>query len=1130
MPRRPFGPKSPATRDRRARRAGPALEALEGRQLLAIFQVTSVADTDTGDDTSGTLRHVIGLVNAASGTSTVNFQLSDSDKADGVWTIRPETPLPAITASVFLNGLVGNSVKPLVVLDGSLLTTGTPDGLDLTGSANSSTIVGLDVIHFAGAGISVNGLSNVTVRQSYLGVGPDGATAAPNGVGVLFTNVQSGTVGGTSTNTGNLISGNTSAGIRIVGPNSQANNVQGNIVGLNADGSGAVPNGVGIEIAGTGGGDGGAHDNIIGGTATTARNTISGNAGAGIRILDTGASNNQVQNNYIGTGFSGTTAFPNAEGVYIGPGAVNNSVGGLSTTLRNIISGNSDYGIEINGAQGTLVAGNYIGTKADGTAAVNGGGQGRAGVLVRDGALSTTIGGTSTIASNLISGNGGPGVWVRGRTGGTGAFTSGTVIDGNQIGTDSTGTLAVGNVQGVALTDGPLATTIGGTVSTAANLISGNSSDGILLASTNTSGVVVEGNIIGLAKDKATPLANAGNGVRIDGASNNQIGGTLLGAANTIASNGGAGVWVQSGNGNTIRRNVIQNNGGLGIDLGAQGVTPNDSGSTANDGQNFPVISSVSTTNGTTRISGSLHAKPNQTYIIEFYSDPSPDPSGHGEGPTFLGTSTVTTGTDGNATFSTTASSAVPTGTAVTATATAQNSSGVATSTSEFAANVTSSVPQADLALTQSASTPSTTQPNTVASGGYITYTLVVTNNGPATAGGVVVTDTLPAGVSFLSATATTGTIGQSTSGNTVTFTLGDLASGAAATMTITGVAPSTVPSPATITNTAVASQSTSATDPNDDNNTSTLTSNVLQGVDLSLTQVALPNPVSVGTETAFVLTLTNSGTSQAHDVVVTDTLPAGFVYTRSETTQGTVAAANGQVVINLGTLPPVSTTGSGFSARVVLFGIPTQAGGLTNTTTATAQEPLILPGSTNTSLTLAAVPPLTSAALAAPHVLNVVRLGSGGLTRQVVIGFDQPMNAVTATAFSNYVVGSLGRDGRFGTKDDALLGFLPPRYDADAQTVTLTLSRPVQSRMTLGLAVNGLPPSGVLSSNGVLLDGNYDGVPGGNYANFIAGEASTRAARAVGPGMASAASAKVRARSVPQGPHASRRAPVRGQ
>lgn len=139
-----------------------------------------------------------------------------------------------------------------------------------------------------------------------------------------------------------------------------------------------------------------------------------------------------------------------------------------------------------------------------------------------------------------------------------------------------------------------------------------------------------------------------GNGIFISGAGNNVVEG------NRITNNGGNGIGVES-TGNRITTNSIFANGGLGIDLGANGVTTNDAQDTdagANNLQNYPVISSASA--GSTRLAGRLNSTPDSTFRLEFFNSPSADGSGFGEGQTFIGSIDVTTDGSGNAVSSTT--------------------------------------------------------------------------------------------------------------------------------------------------------------------------------------------------------------------------------------------------------------------------------------------------------------------------------------------------------------------------------------------------------------------------------------------------------------------------------------------
>jgi hypothetical protein len=135
---------------------------------------------------------------------------------------------------------------------------------------------------------------------------------------------------------------------------------------------------------------------------------------------------------------------------------------------------------------------------------------------------------------------------------------------------------------------------------------------------------------------------------------------------------------------NSIRGNSIFSNNGLGIDLGADGVTANDANDAdagANDLQNFPVLTSVTRGGNTTTINGSLKSTPNTTFQIDFYSSAALDPSGNGEGALFFGTTPVTTNGNGDATINVTLPVPLETGRVITATASDPNGN-----TSEFSA------------------------------------------------------------------------------------------------------------------------------------------------------------------------------------------------------------------------------------------------------------------------------------------------------------------------------------------------------------------------------------------------------------------------------------------------------------
>jgi CSLREA domain-containing protein len=265
---------------------------------------------------------------------------------------------------------------------------------------------------------------------------------------------------------------------------------------------------------------------------------------------------------------------------------------------------------------------------------------------------------------------------------------AGRTLEGCFIGTDAAGIAADGNGGGVIIDDGE-GNLIGGNTLAARNLISGNNDTGIFISSA-ANGNTIQGNLIGTQKNGFSDLGNR-TGIHVVGGSNNNIGGNGA-ARNTIAFNRFHGIQVQEvsaespGTANRIVSNSIFDNAGLGIQLGAEavagGVTPNDprDGDTGPNGlQNFPVISSAVISNGSTTIRGSLNSTPNRTFTIQFFNSPVPDPSGNGEGKTFLGQKDVDTNRNGNASFTFVPNRVAPLSTRVTATATAGNGN-----TSEF--------------------------------------------------------------------------------------------------------------------------------------------------------------------------------------------------------------------------------------------------------------------------------------------------------------------------------------------------------------------------------------------------------------------------------------------------------------
>src|SRR6266446_1848437 len=632
--------------------------------IAATFTVTN-----TNDSGGGSLRQAILNANANPGADSINFNIPGA----GVHSIIPLSVLPTITDPVVLDGYTqpgsspntlatGNNSIHLIELNGNGAVFPA-----LTVTAGNCILRGLVINRFNGNGpanaLNIQTGGNNTIVGCFFGVSADGPTAESNSrLGIDIESSPNNTIGATDPSDRNVISGSASAtSIQINGPASSGTVIQGNYIGTNAAGTASMANSIiGIEIGNNGPGTG-SSNNLIGGTTAAARNVISGNSSVGIEIFDSGVTGNVIQGNYIGTNAAGTAAIPNGNGIFF-LRTVNTVIGGTTAGAGNVISGNANYGVRISNGQGptgmgNLIQGNRVGTNAAGTAALPNG----IGIAIES-AQNTTIGGTTIGARNIISGNTSTGVIIMSGD----PTATANVIAGNYIGTNAAGTAAIGNGgSGVQIFGGgaPIGmNTIGGTIAGAGNLISGNGIDGITVVS--ASNAVIQGNSIGTDINGTGDLGNKGYGVSLSTANDDLVGGTVAGAGNVIAFNGSTsrssgGVGVLAGTGNSILGNSIFsntggdpafNNPGLGINLFSSGetggVTPNDAGDAdtgPNNLQNYPVLTTVSSSGGNTNITGTLNSVANTTYRIEFFANDAIDPSGHGEGQIFLKSMDVTT-------------------------------------------------------------------------------------------------------------------------------------------------------------------------------------------------------------------------------------------------------------------------------------------------------------------------------------------------------------------------------------------------------------------------------------------------------------------------------------------------------
>ncbi|MBI3412125.1 MAG: hypothetical protein HY040_27655 [Planctomycetes bacterium] len=411
-----------------------------------------------------------------------------------------------------------------------------------------------------------------------------------------------------------------------------------------------------------------------------------------------------------------------ASGLVITTG--NSTVRGLVINRFQFVSSNffdmTGDGIVLSTNGGNVIVGNYIGTDVSGTAGL---GNCRAGVLILPGSSANRVGtngdGINDAAErNIISGNG----TIGNSTSGAGLAIVGSndnVVAGNYMGTDVTGTVALGNTnRAISIQGGAQGNRIGTDGSNdddpatslvvedfnvnERNVLSGNLRPGVVIAEPGTDNNTVAGNYIGTNAAGTAPLGNGRVGVSIfGGAQGNRVGGAAPALSNTIAFNGLGGVNViylstdtTVATGNRIQGNSIHSNGGLGIDLNRSpdpiapdGVTLNDPGDAdtgPNNLQNFPVLS-VAHSGPKTFVAGTLNSSLNTNFTLDFYANAITDfgADAIAEGRRYLGSWPVSTvGNDG--TFEVLLDAASTAGEVVTATATDPGGN-----TSEFSAAVT---------------------------------------------------------------------------------------------------------------------------------------------------------------------------------------------------------------------------------------------------------------------------------------------------------------------------------------------------------------------------------------------------------------------------------------------------------
>jgi parallel beta-helix repeat protein len=470
----------------------------------------------------------------------------------------------------FDSSLAGKTIHlsglPLAV-DGNLIT--------IDGETNNITISGSDLPVSAPAVIQVDGNNN-TIRNLTIRDSP-------------WDGIQVGDLTGTGNGNNNLLDGltiihNVSSGIYFSG--GDGNHVQMTLIGtVNNSAPACVPaesNAYGVYVGN------GASNTMIGG------NLMDCNLRDGISVDGTNGTHNvTISTNGIGTNANDSSVGNQWAGIAVYNGAQHVTISG-----PNAISGNGRQGIYIAGA-GTadiLIDSNHIGTNRDGTAAIP---NLQPGIMVENVPGSTS--GNIRIMDNTISGNGTDGIFL--------INSSHVTIDGNMIGLNSHGDAALPNGEaGISITNANN-NQIGSDAGTIQQYISGNGQEGIRI--TNSSGnSIARDNIIGTGTIFSTHLGNGREGVMLDGTTNTQIWPT------SVAYNGRAGIALTgiSAVGNNIFPFGVEANGGLPVDLGNDGATPNypDHGATGpNLLLHYPTIDTVA--------AGTIHGSACPNCTVQIY-------------------------------------------------------------------------------------------------------------------------------------------------------------------------------------------------------------------------------------------------------------------------------------------------------------------------------------------------------------------------------------------------------------------------------------------------------------------------------------------------------------------------------
>ena len=543
----------------RPSRAGTALSPSRTEAFSPLPDI-SVAVTNLNDAGAGSLRDAISIVNKRNAShAKITFSVSGGS-------IRLASDLPAISARVAIDGTSAYNYagSPVVQVDAKRHA-----GLVFAPGSAGSKLLGLAITNAGGNGVTLND-GSITLNLNYIGLNLAGAALGNGGEGVYVSDASSNdriglNKSGASGAVANVISGNAGNGVSLHG--SSGNVIAANRIGTNVNGKRAIPNGEnGIWITAR------SHDNEIGGTrfvdSSTGEannptgsegettpvfvvppdgNLVSGNGGNGI-LIDDGSQTNVLNGNFVGTTADGDAAIPNSgDGVRIAA-APNNSLIGCKFVNNPFVFYNVLSGNRGNGLRVTSSNGSVVQGNFFGIGANNATivANYRDGILINGSSQDAQVGGVIPLG-NDSSGNVRNGIEVAGKASGFITF--------NTFG----GVLAFGGAAPNG-NDGLLITATGGSQTVRTNVFSGNINNGIEIGG-DASGVTVGPDIAGLSTKGDSPVPNGNNGVLIDGnAHDNAIGDYYRSVIpqNTFSGNLGYGVAIVGGaHDNQIFNNFI---------------------------------------------------------------------------------------------------------------------------------------------------------------------------------------------------------------------------------------------------------------------------------------------------------------------------------------------------------------------------------------------------------------------------------------------------------------------------------------------------------------------------------------------------------------------------------------------